>query len=115
MIQFMASDVFLRMVSFYLAIFALSLLLYVEIFRISLLTRGEIIVREGLGALLIAIIYGTGEQLWHWPHWRLYILSLALAFVVIGLVWMTCEKLVDRRTVRTALRGVPNEQPRVIQ
>lgn len=97
MIQFIASDAFLRMVSFFGAIFALSLLIYVEVFRISLLTRGEIIVREGLGALLIAIIYGTGEFLWHWPHWRLYILTLALALVVLGLLWMTAEKVIDHR------------------
>lgn len=102
MIAYFMADDALRLVSFMLALFGSVLLVFVNWRRLHKLTRGEIVVREGLFALLVSVVYGTGEFLWHWPHWRLYILTVATSWVFIGLIWMTCERVLDRQDRRNS-------------
>ncbi len=62
-----------------------------------LLTRGQLRAQIGFLLVLIGIVYGVCESLFHLPHYRLWIVALGSAWSVIGCSGMLMDALDERR------------------
>ena len=96
------ADTALRLFSFFGAMLSAVVLFGLTVARIKHreFTPGEIVVRLGFIALLASVVYGTGEQLWHWYHLRTWILALAVFWTGVGVALITREYLAHHKEIQ---------------
>lgn len=97
------TDTPLRYVSFFGALLSAVLLgwaLWLKSVPVRTLTTGQVLAQGGFMLLIVSVIYGTGEALWHWYHIRLWVLAVAVVWSAAGCGYLVAEQLHDRRQLR---------------